>query len=305
MQAISRRLYPYEGKRFDRGGGVHMHWLDEGPRDAPPVVMVHGNPTWSIYYRTLIEALRGEHRCVVPDHVGMGLSDKPGDSSYEYTLASRIDDLDALMSHAGVTRGVTLVVHDWGGAIGMGWAARHPEMIERLVVLNTGAFHMPAGMSFPPALALTRTALGAGLVRGANAFARTAARVCTTRRPMEPALRDAYAAPYDSWDARIATLRFVQDIPLKPGDRAYDTLTRVSEGLAQFRETPALVCWGMKDFVFNEHFLREWERRLPKASVHRFREAGHYVLEDEPEAITALVRAFVRAKPAASTTSAS
>lgn len=297
MHAIPRSLYPFEGRRFDRGGRIEMHYLDEGPRDARPVVMVHGNPTWSIYYRALVTALRGERRCVVPDHVGMGLSDKPGDAKYAYTLASRIDDLEALLAHAGVERGVTLVVHDWGGAIGLGWAARHPEAIERLVILNTGAFHMPAGMSFPPALALTRTPLGAALVRGANAFSRAAAHVCVTERPMSPELRDAYAAPYDSWDARIATLRFVQDIPLRPGDRAYEALSTVSSGLAKFRETPALVCWGMKDFVFNEHFLAEWEKRLPHANVHRFERAGHYVLEDEREAITALVRDFVLGSP--------
>jgi haloalkane dehalogenase len=261
--------------------------------------MVHGNPSWSIYYRGLVSALRDRHRCVVPDHVGMGLSDKPGDRDYAYTLESRIDDLDRLLEHAGVTADVTLIVHDWGGAIGMGWAVRHPERIARLVILNTGAFHLPSGKSFPPALAITRTPIGALLVRGANAFSRAATRVCVTKHPMSRELRDAYAAPYDGWDARIATLRFVEDIPLRPGDRSYDAITRISQGLAAFRRTPALVCWGMKDFVFDRHFLEEWERRLPDAEVHRFPSAGHYVLEDEGDAIAGLVRRFVDAPPLA------
>lgn len=295
MRPIPRTLYPFQGKRFDRGGGIRMHWLDEGPAGGPPVVMVHGNPSWSIYYRGLVSALRDRHRCIVPDHVGMGLSDKPGDRDYAYTLETRIEDLDRLLVHAGVEGGVTLIVHDWGGAIGMGWALRHPEQIARLVILNTGAFHLPRGKSFPPALALTRTPLGAALVRGANAFARSAARVCTTKHPMPRELRDAYVAPYDGWGARIATLRFVQDIPLRPGDRAYDALDRIGAGLGAFRSTPALICWGMKDFVFDDHFLAEWERRLPQAEVHRFAEAGHYVLEDEGDAIAGLVRRFVEA----------
>ena len=308
MQRIPRTLYPFEGRRFDRGGGIRVHYLDEGPPDAPPVVMVHGNPSWSIYYRSLVVALRDRYRCIVPDHVGMGLSDKPSDREYEYTLERRIEDLDRLLAHlladrGGVTRDVTLVVHDWGGAIGMGWAVQNPEKIARLVILNTGAFHLPGGKSFPAPLALTRTPLGALLVRGANAFAATATRVCVTKRPMSRELRRAYVAPYDDWNARIATLRFVQDIPLRPGDRAYERITRIADGLAQFRETPALVCWGMKDFVFDRHFLAEWERRLPQAEVHRFPDAGHYVLEDEGDAIAGMVRRFVdgraEARPAA------
>jgi pimeloyl-ACP methyl ester carboxylesterase len=296
---IPRTIYPFEGRRFDRGGGIRMHWLDEGPTTGEPVVMVHGNPTWSIYYRGLVVALRDRHRCIVPDHVGMGLSDKPGDRDYTYTLASRIDDLERLLAHAGVTRDVTLVVHDWGGAIGMGWAVRHPERVKRLVILNTGAFHLPRAKSFPAALSLTRTPLGAALVRGANAFARTAARVCVTKEAMSRDLRRAYVAPYDDWDARIATLRFVEDIPLAPSDRAYPEITRIEEGLAAFRATPALICWGMKDFVFDRHFLAEWERRLPDADVHRFERAGHYVLEDEGDAISQLVRRFLDAHPIA------
>lgn len=296
---IDRRVYPFEGRRFDRGGGIRMHYLDEGPEDATPIVMVHGNPSWSIYFRELVLALRDRHRCIVPDHVGMGLSDKPGDRDYEYTLASRIDDLERLLEHAGVRGEVTLVVHDWGGAIGLGWAARHPERVARLVVLNTAAFHLPRAKAFPAALALTRTPLGALLVRGGNAFARGAAYTCVTRRPMSRALRRAYLAPYDGWDTRIATLRFVEDIPLRPGDRAYAVIDEIAAGLERFRETPTLIAWGMKDFVFDRHFLEEWERRMPHAEVHRFESAGHYVLEDVPEVIVSLARRFLEDHPLA------
>lgn len=297
MKSIDRRIYPFEGRRFDRGAGIRMHYLDEGPEDAPPVVVVHGNPSWSIYFRELVLALRGTHRCIVPDHVGMGLSDKPSDAEYDYTLGARIDDLEKLLAHLGIERDVTLVVHDWGGGIGFGWATRHPERVARLVVMNTAAFHLPQGKAFPAALALTRTPLGALLVRGANAFARGAARTCVTRRPMSPELRRAYLAPYDDWDARIATLRFVQDIPLRPSDRAYSVISEMAAGLAAFSRTPTLLAWGMRDFVFDHHFLEEWERRMPHAEVHRFADAGHYVLEDVPEAIVSLVRRFLTDHP--------
>lgn len=287
------RAHP--GRDLDLGG-LRYHYLDEG--QGEPVVMLHGNPTWSFYYRRLVEALNGSARTIVPDHIGCGLSDKPDDSRYEYTLDRRARDLEVLLDHLGVDRGITLVLHDWGGMIGMAYAARHPRRIARLIILNTAAFHLPASKPFPWPLWVCRdTPLGAWLVRGRNAFCRGAARVGCRRRPMPRAIRDAYLAPYDSWDHRIAVHRFVQDIPLKPGDRSFDAVTRAQSRLGLFADVPILIAWGMKDFVFDRHFLAEWARRFPRAEVHRFPEAGHYVLEDEGDRIIPLVRAFLAAHP--------
>ncbi len=287
------RAHP--GRDLDLGG-LRYHYLDEGRGE--PVVMLHGNPTWSFYYRRLVEALNGSARTIVPDHIGCGLSDKPDDSRYEYTLDRRVRDLEVLLDHLGVDRGITLVLHDWGGMIGMAYAARHPRRIARLIILNTAAFHLPASKPFPWPLWVCRdTPLGAWLVRGRNAFCRGAARVGCRRRPMPRAIRDAYLVPYDSWDHRIAVHRFVQDIPLKPGDRSFDAVTRAQSRLGLFADVPILIAWGMKDFVFDRHFLAEWGRRFPRAEVHRFLEAGHYVLEDEGDRIIPLVRAFLAAHP--------
>lgn len=286
-------LYPFTGSYF-HCHGHRMHHLDEG--EGPAVVMVHGNPTWSFYYRALVEALSPTHRCVVPDHIGCGLSDKPGDDAYDYTLGRRIDDLEALIKHLDLGR-ITLVVHDWGGAIGMGWAARHADQIDRLVLLNTAAFPNPREQRIPASLWLARnTAVGSLLVRRFNAFAAGATRLAVTK-PLPAEVRRAYVAPYDSWANRIATLRFVQDIPLGPDDKAWDALQAASDGIAQFVDTPTLVCWGERDFVFDAPFLAEWERRLPNALVHRFPDGGHYVLEDEREAIIERVFAFFAAHP--------
>ena len=115
-------LYPF-GNNYLEMRGLRMHYLDEGPRDAPPVLMLHGNPTWSFYYRNLVRALYGEFRCIVPDHIGCGLSDKPGDDAYDYRLKSRIEDIDTLINHLDLQQALTLVVHDWGGMIGFAWAS--------------------------------------------------------------------------------------------------------------------------------------------------------------------------------------
>ena len=285
-----------QGKYLDLQG-LRYHYLDEG--SGEPVVMLHGNPTWSFYYRELVRGLSSEYRTVVPDHIGCGLSDKPGDDRYDYTLRRRVEDLEALLDHLGLRENLTLVLHDWGGMIGMAYAHRHPERVKRLVLLNTAAFHLPAGKRLPWSLWLGRnTPLGPVLIRGLNAFCRGAARFCAVR-PLPPAVRAGFLAPYDSWANRVAVLRFVQDIPLAPGDPGYDLVTAVQEGLGQFRRVPTLICWGERDFVFDGDFLAEWRRRLPEAEMHTFPEAGHYLLEDAHERIVPLVRDFLTRNPLA------
>ncbi len=289
MREVSKELYPFAQNAFDRDG-IRLNYIDEGSGD--PVLMVHGNPSWSFYYRGLVKRLSPSYRCIVPDHIGCGYSEKPSDDRYNYTLASRVDDLEALVNKLDL-QNVRLVVHDWGGMIGMAWAVRNPERVKQIVVLNTGAFHNPKGLKLPPQLWVVRnTPLGSLLVRGLNGFARGATLTCTTRKKLTPDIVNGYVAPYDSWQDRIATLRFVEDIPLKPGDEAWDTVTATAEGLAKFADTPMMICWGMKDFVFDEAFLVEWERRFPNAGVHRFDDCGHYVLEDAQEEIGELVQTF-------------
>ncbi len=292
--------YPFASRFLSLAGGLRYHYLDEGQGD--PVVMLHGNPTWSFFYRNLIAGLRGRYRAIVPDHIGCGLSDKPDDRAYDYTLARRVDDLAALLDHLALKENLTLVLHDWGGMIGMAYASRHPERIRRLVVLNTAAFRMPAGKRLPWSLRLCRAPLlGPLLVRGLNAFSRGAVRYCGFG-PLPPAVRDGYLSPYDSWKKRIAILRFVQDIPLAPGDRAFDVLTEVEAGLHRFARLPMLVCWGLGDFVFDGDFLDEWKRRFPQAEVHAFPEAGHFVLEDAGGEVLALLRDFLARSPLAAVT---
>lgn len=280
-------LYPFQGRYLDRGG-IRLHYLDIGT--GPAVVMVHGNPTWSFYYRNVVIALRGTHRCIVPDHIGCGLSDKPPASRYDYSLQSRIDDLEALLEHLGINE-CTLIMHDWGGMIGMAWAVRHPERVKRLVILNTAAFHLPAAKKLPLALWLGRnTWLGTLLIRGQNLFCRGAASVGVKRRPLSKEVRHEYLRPYNTWKNSIAVAKFVQTIPLKPSDPGYDIVSEVEAGLPRLKDKPMLIAWGLRDFVFDHHFLAEWERHFPNAEVMRFEDAGHYILEDAGEEIIPRVR---------------
>jgi haloalkane dehalogenase len=297
MVNFRRELYPFVGAYLNLDGNA-LHYLDEGSGD--PVVMLHGNPTWSFFYRRLVPALSDRCRVIVPDHIGCGLSDKPDDAHYRYTLEQRVADLGALLDHLGLKKNITLVLHDWGGMIGMAWAVKNPERVRRLVLLNTGAFHLPASKPFPPSLRFCRDSrVGAFLVRGANLFSRAAVRWCCTRSPMPRDVREGYLRPYNSWRNRVAVLRFVQDIPLTPGDPSYELVSETERGLKQFQNTPTLICWGDRDFVFDEHFLAEWKRRLPAAEVHQFADAGHYVIEDAGAEIIPLIQKFLARHPLA------
>ncbi len=297
--ASFRAAYPWQGKRVDVGGGVRLHYLDEGRGE--PVAMLHGNPTWSFYWRHLVRGLSDRYRVVVPDHVGCGLSDKPDDRRYDYVLERRVADLERLFEREGIERDLTLVMHDWGGMIGLVYAVRHPERVRRLVLLNTAGFGLPPGRALPWQIALVRNVpwLTAPL-RAVNAFAVGATYTCSTRPGrMTRDVRRAYLAPYDSWSHRIAVHRFVEDIPLRPGDRSWPLVEEVSRKLTALRGVPTLVCWGGRDFVFDDHFLAEWRRRLPEAEIHTFPDAGHFVLEDAHEEIVPRVRDFLARHPLA------
>ena len=287
--------YPFTPRRFDVRPGIAMSFLDEGPRDGEVIVMLHGNPSWSYYWRHLVLGLRDQYRCIVPDHVGMGLSDRPDDAHYAYTLQSRIDDLDALLKHLGIDGPVTLAVHDWGGAIGFGWALRAPSRVRRLVITNTAAFPLPAAKRFPKRLAMGRDSrLGGWLIRRFNLFARGAARL-GTERTLPKDVREAYAGVYDGWDNAISTLRFMQDIPLGEGDAAWPLVAAMQAALPGYADRPAFIGWGLKDFVFDRHFLDGFRAALPNAEVHAFADANHYVLEDKHEALVPAIRAFLDA----------
>ncbi len=290
-----RDLYPF-ASRFVEVNGFRMHYVDEGAGEV--LLMLHGNPTWSFYFRGLIKGLSDSRRAIAIDHIGCGLSEKPGAGGYGFRLSDRVSDLTAFIEHIGIPGRITLVLHDWGGAIGAAWAVRHPDRIARLVILNTAAFAKPPGKALPLGLRVARNAAGVAVpaILGLNLFARAAAWTATAKR-LDPRVRAGLLAPYSSRRNRLATLKFVQDIPLGPRDPSYALIRQTDENLGRLAGKPMLVCWGARDFVFDDDYLAEWRRRFPTAEVHRFPAAGHYVLEDETAEILALTADFLNRHP--------
>lgn len=289
--AAWRPLYPFRSHFLDRNG-INYHYVDEG--QGRPIVMIHGNPTWSFYYRALIQGLKDRYRTIAPDHIGCGLSDKPTEKKYGFRMADRVADLTALLDKLALQDPVTMIVHDWGGAIGLAWAVRHPKQIRGLVILNTAAFFPPTRRLIPARLRLVRdmTFFAVPAVLGLNLFAR-AASVMAVHNRLSPMAKTGLLAPYNSWNHRLATLKFVQDIPLRPGDPSYAGVKFVEDHLDCLSHVPMLICWGRHDFVFTLDFLSEWQRRFPDAEVHQFHNAGHYLLEDAPDQVLTLVQGFL------------
>jgi len=277
--------YPFTPRTIQVAGQYRLSCIDEG--EGVPVVFLHGNPTWSFMYRKMILGLRSRCRCIAPDHLGCGFSDKPRD--FPYLLRNHIANLESLLDQLNIEK-CTLVMHDWGGAIGMGWAVKHSARVEKLVVMNTAAFR---STRLPLRIAVCRWPLvGPFLVRGMNAFAGAAVHMAVTGR-MDPEAAAGFLLPYDCWANRIALLRFVQDIPLHPDHPSWEDLLVIEQGLGGLADKPVLICWGGKDFCFTEHFYREWRHRFPAAECHYFAKAGHYLLEDAFAEIFPVVQEFL------------
>jgi len=272
-----------------------MHYLDEGPHspsgDRPgdggapteTILCVHGNPTWSFYWRHLVSAWRGRRRVVAIDHLGCGLSDKPQD--YPYRLADHVANLRRLITELDL-RNVTLVAHDWGGAIGIGAALAEPERFARLVLTNTAAFR---SSRCPLRIRACRIpVLGPFGVRRFNLFVRAALAMATAKpERFTPTVRAGYLAPYDSYAHRIAVQRFVEDIPLSPAHPSYETLRQIEAGLPRLAELPILLAWGMRDWCFTPRFLERFCEFWPAAEVRRYDDVGHFTAEDAHERLIA------------------
>ncbi|QDV16713.1 Haloalkane dehalogenase [Gimesia panareensis] len=268
--------------------GHQYHYLDEG--QGTPLLMVHGNPTWSFAWRRLVKQLSQSYRVIAVDHMGCGLSDKPQD--YPYTLANHIANLKTLIQELDLQQ-ITLFAHDWGGAIGMGAAVDLPERFEKFVLMNTAAFR---SQEIPLRIAVCRIPLlGAWGVRGLNLFSGAAIKMAVEKHErMTPEVKAGFLGPYNNWQNRVAVHRFVQDIPLKPSHPSYDTLVHVDEGLAQFQGHPLLLIWGEQDWCFTTNFLDEFERRFPQAETLRIPDAGHYVFEDAHEIMLPRIEQFLQ-----------
>ena len=269
-----------------------MHYVSAGRGD--PVLCLHGNPTWSFLYRDFVRGLSPDARVVAPDLIGFGLSEKLADPD-SYTIEGHIDDVSALVSSLDL-RNLTLVMQDWGGPIGLGVAARHPERVRALVVMNTIGFLPDGDGGAPLALRVLKTPLlGEQLIQGLGLFQRVFVPFGIAREERrDPRVLRAYRDVQGSWDERAGTLAFPRLIPDGPDHPSARVLERTGAYLEGF-DGPLLIVWGLRDPAFRPALLEQWRARFPNAEVLELEDAGHFLQEDRPEIIVPRIRAFLAA----------
>ncbi|TVR64002.1 MAG: alpha/beta fold hydrolase [Gemmatimonadales bacterium] len=281
---LDRSQFPFQPRWWNTRNGT-MHYVDEGEGD--PVVFVHGVPGWSFHFRHLIRHLSAGHRCVAPDHLGFGLSDKPRDWDYPpEVLAGNvwglIDELEL--------EDVVLVVHDWGGPLGLSYALERPDNVVGVVVFNSWMWSAKGDFR---TRATTRL-LASGLYRALDSRFALTARVFPPLaaghgRALSPASRTHFHGPFRNPVDRVGLLSLV---------RSTHTADSWVGGLWDRRhviqDLPALVVWGMADPAFPSRYLTHWEELFPAAHLERMGGAGHYPFEEHPARTGDLVAQFLR-----------
>ena len=272
--------FPYE-PRYLNAGDVRLHYVDEGPSDAPPLLFVHGNPTWSYMWRRPISELTAQgRRCVAFDHMGFGRSDKPAQLR-RYTLQTHIDNALSLIDELDL-RDILLVAHDWGGPIGLGAMLERADRLRGLVLMNTWAWELPSFL--PPFVREFRTeGLGEILALGGNLFVESIPGGMA-QRDLDPMMMEAYRAPFPDYWSRVGALAFQRDIPLTERDRSAALMSTIHERLPEL-DVPVTLVWGMRDRVFQPVFLDQWRELFPAAKVVELSDAAHFVPEDRPDAV--------------------
>ncbi len=301
-----KSLYPFESQFLEipfsetSADKLRLHYVERGgveragesaPGAAaagsrPTVLCVHGNPTWSFTYREVLKQVSDQARVLAVDHIGCGLSDKP--QKYNYSLEQHVGNLARFIEKLDLQE-VTLVVHDWGGAIGLGAALKHPARIRRFVILNTAAFPPPY---VPWRIAACRLpGLGGWAMRRLNLFARAALYMTLNRLPkLDKAVAAGLIAPYHDYASRVAIARFVQDIPRRKSHPTWQLLTRIEQGVSIFHDRPTRLVWGMQDWCFRPECLDRLEHLFPQAKTRRLEDVGHYVMEEAAEEVIAEIR---------------
>ena len=281
--------FPFKPNYLDLGY-FKMHYVDEGKGD--PIVMLHGDPTWGYLWRNFIPALSNTHRVIVPDHMGMGKSSVP-DEPDPYLLKHHIFNLEQLILHLKLMN-ITLIVHDWGGPGGLGFAVRHPELIKKLVLTNTWSFaEWPVG-EFPRLIEIIRSTKGESFVLEKNGYVKRAL-LGTANYPdhYTDDVMNAYLAPFPSPESRKALLCWSRDITVKKGDPSYDEIKHIEDNLSLFKDLPVLIIWGMLDLVLPGLVLEKWRQIYPHSKVCEINDANHFLHEDAPKRVLAEIKNFI------------
>jgi len=281
---IDREEYPFASHYFRVPAG-NLHYVDEG--SGPPIVMVHGNPTWSFLYRKLIKRLRFEYRCIAVDHLGFGLSDKPTD--WSYLPKDHAANLTALIEGLGL-KNITLIVQDWGGPTGLSYAVAHPQNVARIIIMNTWAWPVNRDPYYIAFSGFVGGPIGRMLIRRYNFFANSIMRqTFGDKRKLTAAAHEHYLRALATPEERKGCFVFPKQIIASS-----PWLDQLWTHISNLNDKPKLIVWGMKDIAFREKELQRWERMFPEAQTVRLSSVGHFVQEEAPDELAKAVVPFLR-----------
>jgi haloalkane dehalogenase len=281
---LDREEYPFKPHFFLTPAG-NMHYVDEG--SGEPVVFVHGNPAWSFEFRKLIKDFSMTNRCIAPDLIGFGLSDKP--AGWSYLPEEQAKNLDLFLESLPL-KNITLVVGDWGGPIGLSYALSHPEKIKNIVITNTWLWSVRSDWYYQAFSTLVGGPVGRWLIRNHNFFAGTIVKsLFGDKNRLTPRIHAQYLMPLSKPDERKGTWVF-------PGEiiGSSDWLQSLWDKHDVLQGKNILIAWGMKDIGFREKELKTWIHAFPHAKVVRFEDAGHFVAEEKPDELIAEIKKLIR-----------
>lgn len=269
---LNTNEYPFEPKYFETSAGK-MHYVDEGT--GAPIVFVHGNPSWSFEFRKLISSLSRKYRCIAPDHIGFGLSDKPRE--WSYLPRDHAENFEGLTESLDLD-GITLVVGDWGGPIGLSYAIAHPEKMKNLVITNTWLWPANKDPYYIAFSAFMGGPVGRLLIKRYNFFAGALLKaIYGDRSKLTPEIHRNYLEPLSEPAERRGCWTFPKQIV-----GSTDWLKSLWQKREVLDGKTILFAWGMKDLAFREKELNRWTKSFPQARAIRYEDAGHFVAEEKP-----------------------
>jgi cis-3-alkyl-4-acyloxetan-2-one decarboxylase len=285
MDSFVKKQFPFESKFFELPTlNAKIHYVSEGQGD--PILCVHGNPTWSFYFRKIISEFRHSHQVIAFDHLGCGYSSRI--KNFSYQLKDHIINLTKFVENLDL-QNITLVVHDWGGAIALGFAVNNISRIKKIVLTNTASFY---SSDVPKRIKILKTPIvGEYLIQKFNIFAQ-AATLMASAKGLSNTVKKSLLAPYNNYDSRLGIAKFIQDIPLNESHPTYKTLLEIEKLLPKL-QVPVLALWGMKDFCFHEKFLTKWKNIYPHLKAFEVYDAGHYLFEDAPQYCLEKIKSFL------------
>ncbi len=282
---LDRTEYPFRTQSILLTDG-NLNYVDEGAGEA--LLFVHGTPTWSFEYRHLIKTLAGRYRCIAPDHLGFGLSARP--PGFAYSPEAHAAVLREFVDRLGLER-FTLIVHDFGGPIGLPLAVDQPSRVARVIIMNTWAWPLDDDPKIARGARFIGGAIGRLLYRYANASLKLIMpSAYGDKKKLTPAIHAHYLNVFRDRDARVQVLHTLARSLL--GSRTH--YQGLLDHMTALRRVPVLIIWGMKDTAFQPYQLERWRSLLPNAVVEPIAGAGHWPHEEEPAAVITAMERFLK-----------